>query len=111
GFSSAGAALAACRAAPERFDSLIVGYLGSAAASLELAAALHAAVPRVPIVLASKSTEEIGADTLVAAGVADVVHWPIVASQIAAALHHGPVERLDPKPRPNTLHKAYSWEH
>jgi hypothetical protein len=40
-----------------------------------------------------------------------VVHWPIVASQIAAALHHGPVERLDPKPRPNTLHKAYSWEH
>jgi PleD family two-component response regulator len=111
GFSSAEAALAACRAAPGRFDTLVVGYLGSTAASLELAAALHAAAPRVPIVLASKSTEEIGADTLVAAGVTDVVHWPIVASQIAAALHHGPAERLDPKPRSSALHKAYSWEH
>jgi signal transduction histidine kinase/CheY-like chemotaxis protein len=111
GFSSAEAALAACRAAPERFDTFVMGYLGSVAASLELAAALHAAAPRVPIVLASKSTEEVGADTLVAAGVTDVVHWPIVASQIAAALHHGPAERLDPKPRSGALHKAYSWEH
>jgi nitrogen-specific signal transduction histidine kinase len=111
GFSSAEAALAACRAAPERFDTLVVGYLGSVAASLELAAALHATAPRVPIVLASKSTEEVGADTLVAAGVTDVVHWPIVASQIAAALHHGPVERLDPKPRPSASHRAYSWEY
>jgi signal transduction histidine kinase len=109
GFSSAEAALAACRAAPGRFDTFVVGYLGSVAASLELAAALHGTAPRVPIVLASKSTEEIGVDRLVAAGVTDVVHWPMVASQIAAALHHGPVERLDPKPRPNASHRAYSW--
>jgi hypothetical protein len=40
-----------------------------------------------------------------------VVHWPIVASQIAAALHHGPAERLDSKQPPSALHKAYSWEH
>ena len=46
GFSSAEAALTACRAAPERFDTLVVGYLGSVTASLELAAALHAAAPR-----------------------------------------------------------------
>ena len=111
GFSSAEAALAACRAAPERFDAFVVGYLGSATASLELAAALHEEAPRVAIVLASKSTEEIGADTLLAAGVRDVVHWPIVVSQIAAALHHDPAQRLDSKSWPRTPHKAYSWEH
>ena len=106
GFSSADAALAACRAAPERFDTVVVGCLGSVAASLELATALHAAVPRLRIVLASKSIEEIGADTLVAAGVTDVVHWPIIAPQIAAALHC-PTKRLDPEPQPSASHTAY----
>jgi signal transduction histidine kinase len=88
GFTGADAALAACRATPERFDVLIVGELGSSISSLELAAALHAAAPRLPIVLATKSIEEIGADTLVAAGIADVVRWPIAAQEIATALSH-----------------------
>jgi signal transduction histidine kinase/CheY-like chemotaxis protein len=110
GFSSADAALAACRAAPERFDTLVVGCLGSAAPSLALATALHAAAPRLPIVLASKSTEEIGADTLVAAGVTDVVHWPIVAPQIAAALHHCPTKRSI-QSHPSVSHTAYLREH
>jgi len=52
-------------------------------ASLELAAALHEAAPHLPVVLATKSTEEIGADTLMNAGIADVVHWPIVAAERA----------------------------
>jgi signal transduction histidine kinase/CheY-like chemotaxis protein len=108
GFSSADAALAACRATPERFDTLVVGCLGSAGRSLELAAALHAAAPRLPIVLASKSIEEIGADRLVAAGVTDVVHWPIVAPQIAAALHHCPARRAELEPRRTAPHAAYS---
>jgi signal transduction histidine kinase len=88
GFAGADLALAACRAAPQRFDTLVVGHLGSTISSLELAAALHAAVPHLPILLATKSTEEIGADTLVGAGIADVVRWPIVAEEIAAALNH-----------------------
>jgi signal transduction histidine kinase len=88
GFIGADAALAACRATPERFDALVVGEFGSAICSLELAAALHAAAPRLPIVLATKSIEEIGADTLVAAGIADVVRWPIAAQEIATALNH-----------------------
>src|SRR5262249_846028 len=37
GFKSAEAALAACQIKPQRFDCLIVGYLGSSEASLELA--------------------------------------------------------------------------
>lgn len=53
-------------------------HLGSTKSSLELAAALHKAAPHLPIVLATKSTEEIDADRLMFAGIADVVHWPIV---------------------------------
>ena len=76
------------------FDALIVGYLGSSASSLELATALHAAAPHAPIMLAARSTEAIGADILIAAGVSDVVRWPIVAEEIATALAHrsGPQE-------------------
>jgi DNA-binding NtrC family response regulator len=88
GFAGADLALAACRATPQRFDTLVVGHLGSTISSLDLAAALHAAAPHLPILLATKSTEEIGADTLVGAGIADVVRWPIVAEEIAAALNH-----------------------
>jgi signal transduction histidine kinase len=88
GFTGADAALAACRATPQRFDALVVGQLGSAIGSLELAAALHAAAPCLPVVLAIKSIEEIDADTLVAAGIADIVRWPIAAQEIATALNH-----------------------
>jgi signal transduction histidine kinase/CheY-like chemotaxis protein len=88
GFTVADVALAACRATPERFDAVVVGHLGSASSSLELAAALHEAAPQLPIVLATKATEEIDADSLMVAGIADVVHWPIVAAEIAAVLNH-----------------------
>ena len=89
GFTTSEAVLSACRSKPGRFDILVVGPLGIPAASLDLAAALHAMTPRLPIVLAAKTAEEIGADTLLAAGVSDVVSWPIMAEEIAAALSHG----------------------
>ena len=90
GFSSVDAAIAACRACPGRFDAVVVGHLGSAAASLKVAAALHAEAPRLPILLAAKATMETRADTLVAAGIFDVVDWPIVAEEIAITLARGP---------------------
>jgi signal transduction histidine kinase len=90
GFNNADAAIAACRANPERFDAAVVGHLGSAAVSLKLAAALHDTAPRLPILLAAKAAIEIRADTLVAAGIFDVVHWPIVAEEIAIALTRRP---------------------
>jgi signal transduction histidine kinase/FixJ family two-component response regulator len=88
GFTNADAALAACRADADRFDMTVIGNLGLAARALELAAALHATAPRLPIVLASKAAIEIGADALVAAGISDVVRWPIVAEEIAMAFAH-----------------------
>jgi signal transduction histidine kinase len=90
GFSNTDAAIAACRANPDRFDSIVVGHLGSAAASLKLAAALHAEAPRLPILLAAKAAIEIRSETLVAAGIFDVVHWPIIAEEIAITLVRGP---------------------
>jgi DNA-binding NtrC family response regulator len=89
GFASADAALAACRANPDRIDAIIVGHAGSTISSLQLAAALHAVAPDLPIVLATRSPGEIGTDSLLGVGIADVVHWPIVAAEIANALHHG----------------------
>jgi len=112
GFTAADAALAACRAAPARFDVLVVGHLGSTKSSLELAAALHGAAPYLPIVLATKSTEEIEADSLMFAGIADVVHWPIVAAEIAAALNRcSQLTRPQAKPPPNSSREPYWLAH
>jgi DNA-binding NtrC family response regulator len=109
GFTDARVALAVCRGRPERFDVLIVGHLGSASSSLELAAALHEAAPRLPIVLATKSTEEIGADGLVTAGITDVVRWPMAAAEIAAALHHCSVlTNREPKAPSSPSRETYS---
>jgi len=88
GFMTIDAAMAAHRTNADRFDIAVVGHFGSAARSLELAAMLHAAIPRLPIVLATKAAIEIGADTLVAAGITDVIRWPIVTEEIAIALSH-----------------------
>jgi signal transduction histidine kinase len=108
GFSTAGAALAACRAKPDRFDALIVGHFGSTMSSLEIAAALHEAAPHLPIVLATKSSEEIGADRLMGAGIADVVHWPMIAAEIAAALNHcAELKRVEAKPLPGPARASY----
>jgi signal transduction histidine kinase/CheY-like chemotaxis protein len=112
GFTDKDSALAACRTASERFDVLVVGHLGSTVASLELATALHQAAPRLPVVLATKSTGEIGADALMVAGIADVVHWPIVAAEIAVALDHcSELNRREAKLPPGPSRATYSLAH
>jgi signal transduction histidine kinase len=86
GFTDADAALAACRATPKRFDALLVGHLASAASALDLAVALHEVVPEVPILLATASADESGADSLLAAGIFEVVHRPLISAELASAL-------------------------
>jgi signal transduction histidine kinase len=86
GFTRADDALVACRSAPERFDFIVVGHLVPAALMLELAAGLHAIAPHLPILFAAATAIEIRADALLAAGISDVVHWPIIATEIAGAL-------------------------
>jgi signal transduction histidine kinase len=86
GFSRAADARSAFQRTPQRFDLLLLGYVGSPVAALEIARSLREIVHGFPILLATASTDEIGADSLVAAGITDVVPWPIVASDIAAAI-------------------------
>jgi signal transduction histidine kinase len=89
GFTHTTDAVAACRATPERFDAMVVGHLGSATSSLDLVALLHGAVPSLPIVLATTSADRIGADTLLDVGIFEVVRWPLISTEIAAALRRG----------------------
>jgi signal transduction histidine kinase len=86
GFTRASAALAACRATPKRFDALLVGHLASAVSALDLAVALHEIVPDVPILLAMASTDDSGAEALLAAGIFEVVHRPLISAELASAL-------------------------
>jgi signal transduction histidine kinase len=86
GFTRTADALAACRAVPKRFDILIVGYIVPPGSSLDVAAEMHAIVPDVPIVLAAQCDRDVAADALVTAGISDVVHRPIVATEVAAAI-------------------------
>ncbi|MET3973581.1 CheY-like chemotaxis protein, partial [Bradyrhizobium sp. S3.9.1] len=86
GYMTAEAAREAVEVSPGRFDFVILGQLGSLTKSLELATDLHRSLPSIPIVLATRGSSEIGAETLVAAGIADVVRWPIVVEEIATAL-------------------------
>ena len=86
GFARSDDALAACRADPKRFDALLVGRIASARSALDLAAALHEIVPDVPILLATASADQIGADPLMAAGITEIVHRPLVSDELASAL-------------------------
>jgi signal transduction histidine kinase len=86
GFARAVDALAACRATPQRFDALVVGHFGTADSMLDLAAALHEIVPDLPILMATASADDIRTDALVAAGISEVVHRPLISAEIASAL-------------------------
>jgi signal transduction histidine kinase len=86
GFTRADEARSRCQESPERFDMVVVGHLAPMAASLELAVALHEMAPALPILLATASSDDFGANALVAAGISDVVAWPITATEMAMAL-------------------------
>jgi signal transduction histidine kinase len=86
GFTRAADALVACRARPTRFDALVIGHLGSPNSALDLAAALREIAPDLPILMATASADDIGTDALLAAGISEVVHRPLISAEIASAL-------------------------
>jgi signal transduction histidine kinase len=83
GFTAPDAALSAYQKAPKRFDAFVIGRFGPPGAVLKLAGALP---PELPILLATPSAGSLDADFLAAAGISDVVHAPVVASELAEAL-------------------------
>jgi CheY-like chemotaxis protein len=88
GFASADDAVAACEALPDRFDAVLVAHLPSISSLLSTAAALREMVPDRPILLATASSSEMDAGTLVTAGVSHIMRWPLIAGELAAALRH-----------------------
>jgi signal transduction histidine kinase len=84
GFTEPGDAADACRSARMRFDAVLVCHpLGIA---IEGAAILHEAAPDLPIILATGSARSVDAPALAAAGVTDVVHYPLVTTELAGAM-------------------------
>jgi len=77
---------AACEAASERFDLILLGHLCPATAMLELSTVLHNLAPTVPILPATSSADEFRANELIRASVSDIVPWPITAGDIAVSL-------------------------
>jgi signal transduction histidine kinase len=85
GFTKSADAVAACRAARARFDAALVCH-PPGGATLDLAAALHEAVPTLPIILAAPSTADLGAPLLADSGITELVHHPLVSGELAGAL-------------------------
>ena len=84
GFDHPADAIAAFRSEPARFDAILISVT-SVREALDLAHTLHGVSPTQPILLA-RSALDIGVDTLVRAGVADLVRRPLVGAELAAVL-------------------------
>ena len=88
GFDRPADAIAAVRREPARFDAVLIS-MPSVREALDLAHTLHGISPAQPILLA-RSALDIGVDTLVRAGVADLVRRPLVGAELASVLNSLP---------------------
>jgi signal transduction histidine kinase/ActR/RegA family two-component response regulator len=101
GFTHPGNALRACRDEPSRFDLVLIGHCGPASSPFEIAAELHAILPGMPILLAAPSSAELATEALLAAGISDVLHLPLNASEVASAFERSQYAS-SARPRANT---------
>jgi signal transduction histidine kinase len=86
GFEHAVDAIAACRSTPGRFDAAVVGHTVSAPGALDLARELRECMSQRPILLATTSAMDVNIEALSEAGIAEVLHRPLVNTELAAAL-------------------------
>jgi DNA-binding NtrC family response regulator len=86
GFDQSTAALAAFRAAPDRFDLVLTDDIMPGMTGTELAAELHALRPGLPIILMTGAGRPMRAQHLRAAGVREVVKKPLLAASLADIL-------------------------
>jgi CheY-like chemotaxis protein len=86
GFVQSTAALQAFRAAPDRFDLVLTDAIMPGMIGTELAAALHALRPGLPIILMTGAGPPIRAQNLRAAGIREVVKKPLLAAALAELL-------------------------
>lgn len=86
GFERPADALAACRSQPDRFDIILVSLGSQTQGGLDLARALHEIVPLKPVLLAAASSAAVNVNALAETGISEVLRWPLVSSELAAAL-------------------------
>jgi signal transduction histidine kinase/CheY-like chemotaxis protein len=86
GFESAGKALAAFRADPHRFDLMLADEVMPDMTGSELAAAVHAIRPDMPIMVVTGYGAPVSWDRLRAAGVRELLKKPLASADLAAAL-------------------------
>jgi len=100
GFDSSLAALEAFRAEPQRFDLVLTDETMPDLGGVELAREVRRVRPELPIVLMSGYSGAQLSDRARAAGVAEVLHKPLVRRDIADALGRAlhPVRELDAFP-------------
>ncbi len=86
GFERPADALAACRSQPDQFDIILVSLGSQTQRGLDLAQALHKIVPHKPVLLAAAASIEVSVNTMAETGISGVLRWPLVSSELAAAL-------------------------
>jgi CheY-like chemotaxis protein len=86
GFDRLADAIAAYRAAPERFDAVVISHAAPAPEDLRAAYALHEIATRQPILLATAANTNVSVHELAEAGISEVLRWPLVSAELAAAL-------------------------
>ena len=86
GFGNGAAALAAFRADPDRFDLVLTDQVMPEMTGCDLALALHAIRPDVPIVLMIGYAGHVGSQRLQAAGIRDVLNKPLRPAPISFCL-------------------------
>jgi signal transduction histidine kinase len=86
GFERPADALAACRSQPDRFDIVLISLGSQTRDGLDLVRAVHEIVPFKPVLLAAASSSEVSVNTLAETGISEVVRWPLVSHELAAAL-------------------------
>jgi DNA-binding NtrC family response regulator len=85
GFTDLTDAEQACGSRDTDFDAVLVCHQPGGAA-LSSAAALHAAAPNLPIILAVPSTRNLDSSLLAASGIAGIVRHPLTSSELSSAL-------------------------
>jgi signal transduction histidine kinase len=86
GFERPADALAACASEPGRFDVILISHGSQNHGGLDLARAFHEIAPKQPVLLAAASSIDISVDALAEAGISEVLRWPLVSAELAAAL-------------------------
>jgi signal transduction histidine kinase len=85
GFTGSHEAVQAC-AERARFDAALVCHQPGSNFALDFATKLREVAPNLPIILATTSTRDLEAPLLAASGVSEVVHHPLISSDLAGAL-------------------------